>query len=275
MEFFGLIGEKLGHSLSEVIHTRMFELLSLPAAYKLMEIPKDRLHEVGQALRLLSFRGINVTIPYKELILPQLDELDASARALMAVNTVKNENGKLTGYNTDVYGLKEMLAFHHMDPAGKPVVVLGSGGAAKAALQALYELKAAQLYVASRSPEGKTSHLENTSFIGYDDLERMSGGLLLNATPVGMWPHADASPVKENVIARFDAIVDTVYNPWETRFLSMANRLDKPFCNGLYMLVAQAVRAEEIFWDKEIPQKITGTIYSEMHDRLVGYQLKQ
>jgi shikimate dehydrogenase len=233
-----------------------------------MEIPRDRLHEVGQALRLLSFRGINITIPYKEMILPQLDELDASARALMAVNTVINENGKLTGYNTDVYGLKEMLAFHHIDPAGKLAVVLGSGGAAKAALQSLYELGAAQLYVASRSPEGKTSHLPNTSFIGYDDLECISGGLLLNATPVGMWPHADACPVKDSIIARFDSVVDTIYNPWETRLLSMARNLNKTYCNGLYMLVAQAVRAEEIFWGRSIPKEITNIIYSELHGRL-------
>jgi shikimate dehydrogenase len=242
--------------------------MSLPAAYKLMEIPRDRLYEVGQALRLLSFRGINVTIPYKEQILPQLDELDASARALMAVNTVKNVNGKLTGYNTDVYGLNEMFAFHHIDPAGKEAVILGSGGAAKAALQALHELGATRLYVASRSPEGKSSHLPNTSFIGYDELERISGGLLLNATPVGMWPNADASPVRESIADRFDAVVDTIYNPWETRLLSMANRLKKPCCNGLYMLVAQAVRAEEIFWEKSIPQEITNTIYSELYDRL-------
>jgi shikimate dehydrogenase len=268
LEFFGLIGEKLGHSLSEVIHLRLFELLSLPAAYKLMEIPKDRIQEVGQALRLLSFRGINVTIPYKEMILPQLDELDVSARDLMAVNTIKNTAGKLTGYNTDVYGLKEMLAFHHIDPTGKAAVVLGSGGAAKASLQALHELGAARLYVASRSPEGKTSHLPNTSFIGYDDLERISGLLLLNATPVGMWPHADASPVKESIVNRFDAVVDTIYNPWETRLLAMARSLNKPCCNGLYMLVAQAVRAEEIFWEKSIPKEITNTIYGELYDRL-------
>ncbi len=270
MEFFGLIGEKLGHSLSDVIHTRLFELLSLPAAYKLMEIPRDRLHEVGQALRLLSFRGINVTIPYKEMILPQLDEIDASARALLAVNTVKNVNGRLVGYNTDVYGLKEMFAFHHMDPAGLAAVVLGSGGAAKAALQALHELGAAKLYVASRSPEGKTSPLPNTCYIGYEDLEHISGGLLLNATPVGMWPHGDASPVPESIVARFDAVVDTIYNPWETRLLSMARSFNKPRCNGLYMLVAQAVRAEEIFWEKSIPQDITNTIYRELYDRLAG-----
>ena len=268
MEFFGLIGEKLGHSLSEVIHTRLFELLSLPAAYKLMEIPRDSLKDVGQALRLLSFKGINVTIPYKEMILSQLDETDASARALGAVNTIKNVNGRLIGYNTDVYGLKEMLAFHGMDIAGKAAVVLGSGGAAKAALQALYELGAARLYVASRSPEGKASPLPNTCFIGYDELEHISGGLLLNATPVGMWPHGDASPVPESIAARFDAVADTIYNPWETRLLSMARSFGKPCCNGLYMLVAQAVRAEEIFWGQNIPREITGIIYRELHSRL-------
>ncbi len=268
MEFFGLIGEKLGHSLSEVIHTRLFELLSLPAAYKLMEIPRDSLKDVGQAIRLLSFKGINVTIPYKEMIVPQMDELDETAGTLGAVNTVKNENGKLIGCNTDVYGLKEMFAFHHIDPAGKPAVVLGSGGAAKAALQALYELGATQLYVASRSPEGKASHLPNTSFIGYEDLGCFSGGILLNATPVGMWPHTDASPVSEDIVSLFDAVVDTIYNPWETKLLSMARKQNKPCCIGLYMLVAQAVRAEEIFWAKTIPQGITDTIYRELFDRL-------
>ena len=268
MEFLGLIGEKLGHSLSEVIHTRLFELLSLSAAYKLMEIPRDSLKDVGQALRLLSFKGINVTIPYKEMILPQLDEMDASARALLAVNTVRNAGGRLIGYNTDVYGLKEMLAFHDMDPAGKKAVVLGSGGAAKAALQALHELGAAHVYVASRCPEGKAPPLPNTCFIGYEALESMSGGLLLNATPVGMWPHGDASPVPEDVVARFDAVVDTIYNPWETQLLSMARSFHKPCCNGLYMLVAQAVRAEEIFWEKSIPREITGIIYRELYDKL-------
>ncbi len=268
MEFLGLIGEKLGHSLSEVIHTRLFELLSLPAAYKLMEIPKDSLKDVGQALRLLSFRGINVTIPYKELVLPQLDDIDASARTLGAVNTIKNTGGKLTGYNTDVYGLKEMFAFHGIEPNGLPSVVLGSGGAAKAALQALYELGAAELYVASRSPEGKASPLPNTCFISYEALAHISGGLLVNATPVGMWPHVDASPVQEDIASRYDAVVDTIYNPWETRLLSMARSFNKPRCNGLYMLVAQAVRAEEIFWETSIPKEITNTIYRELHEKL-------
>lgn len=268
MEFFGLIGEKLGHSLSEAIHTRLFQLLSLPAAYKLMEIPRDRLDRVGDALRLLGFRGINVTIPYKEMVLPQLDAVDGSAKALGAVNTIKNEQGILTGYNTDVHGLKEMFRFHGIDPKGQAAAVLGSGGAAKAALQALFELGAGPLYVASRSPEGKTAHLKDVRFISYAELEKLSGGTLVNATPVGMWPHTEASPVTRETVARFDAVADTIYNPAATRLLSMARNQGKPCCNGLYMLVAQAVKAEEIFWGRSIPKEVTAAIYRELSDTM-------
>lgn len=268
MQLFGLMGEKLGHSLSEPIHRRLYELLHIPAAYKLMEIPKERLSGVGDAIRLLSLDGINVTIPYKEAILPQLDGIDASARPLMAVNTVKNDGGKLTGYNTDVHGLKAMLAFHGIDPKRGAAAILGSGGAAKAAIQALYELGVREIYVVSRSPQGKTAPLHGVTFIGYEELKGVSGGLLLNATPVGMWPHGDASPVPEEVVARFFAVVDTIYNPWETQLLAMARRQNKPYCNGLYMLVAQAMRAEEIFLDREIPPDVTLTIYHELSQRL-------
>ena len=270
MDFFGLIGEKLGHSLSEVIHTRLFEIESLPAAYKLMEIKREQLHEVGQAIRLLSFKGINVTIPYKELVVSQLDELDISARHLMAVNTIKNAGGRLIGYNTDVHGLKEMFRFHGIHIKGKPAVILGSGGAAKAALQALYEMGASQMVVASRSPEGKTAPFPNTSFIDYAKLQSIAGGVLLNATPVGMWPKVDASPVTADIVSLFDAVVDTIYNPWETQLLLMARDQGKPYCNGLYMLVSQAVKAEEIFWERPFPEAITNTIYHQLAERLAN-----
>ncbi len=268
MEFFGLIGEKLGHSLSEVIHTRLFELLSLPAAYKLMEIEKEQLHEVGPAIRLLHFKGINVTIPYKEWVVPQLDEIDVSARHLMAVNTIKNENGKLTGYNTDVHGLMELFHHHGIEASGKPAVVLGSGGAAKAALEALHQMGASQMFVASRSPEGKTASFPNTTYIDYLQLNDITGGVLLNATPVGMWPKVDACPVSRDIVSRFDAVVDTIYNPWETQLLTLAKGQGKPHCNGFYMLVAQAIRAEEIFWDRSFPTHITDTLYQELAIKL-------
>ncbi len=268
MRLFGLIGEKLGHSLSEPIHQRLFELLQIPAAYKLMEIPRERVSGVVDAIRLLSLDGINITIPYKEALLPQLDEIDASAKPLGAVNTVKNDGGKLTGYNTDVHGIKAMLGFHGIDPKGGAAVILGSGGAAKAAMQALFELGVQEIFVVSRSPEGKASPVPNARFISYEELHDVSGALLLNATPVGMWPHGDACPVSEDIVARFSAIADTIYNPWETQLLAMARRQNKPCCNGLYMLVAQAMRAEEIFLDRAIPAEITLTIYRELSQRL-------
>lgn len=269
MELFGLIGEKLGHSLSEVIHTRLFELLSLPAAYKLMEIKREDLQRVGPAIKLLHFRGINVTIPYKELVVPQLDEIDASAKHLMAVNTIKNENGKLIGYNTDIHGLIEMFRYHGISVKGKSAVVLGSGGAAKAALNALYEMGAGQMFVASRSPEGKTAPFPNTTYIPYSQLKEAARGVLINATPVGMWPKVDASPITKDIVSRFDAVVDTIYNPWETQLLTMAKELCKPCCNGFYMLAAQAVKAEEIFWGKVFPSHVTDTIYQQLSSELM------
>ena len=270
MEFFGLIGEKLGHSLSEKIHTRLFELLSLPAAYRLMEIPRDRLCDVGGAIRLLGLKGINVTIPYKELVISQLDTVDEYARALGAVNTIKNEGGRLVGYNTDVHGLKEMFRFHGINPAGRPAAVLGSGGAAKAAIQALAEMNAGPLYVASRSPKEKSFPQKNIRFVSYAELGGLSGGVLVNATPVGMWPHTESSPVPAEVVANFQAVADTIYNPPETRLLALAGEQGKARLNGLYMLVAQAVRAEEIFWDTAIPESITAAIYRELAHTLPG-----
>jgi shikimate dehydrogenase len=161
-----------------------------------------------------------------------------------------------------------MLGFHGIDPKGGTAAILGSGGAAKAAMQALYELGVQDIYVVSRTPQGKAASVSNARFIGYEDLQGVSGALLLNATPVGMWPHGDASPVSEETVARFSAIVDTIYNPWETQLLAMARHQNKPCCNGLYMLVAQAMRAEEIFLDRTIPSDITDLIYRELAKRL-------
>ncbi len=268
MEFFGLIGEKLGHSLSETIHARVYELLHIPAAYKCMEIERDRLSEIHQAMTLLSIRGINVTIPYKEAVIPYLDELDSLARAIGAVNTVKNESDRLTGYNTDVYGLMGLIRFHGLSAKGQSAVVLGSGGAAKAAIHALCALEARDITVVTRSPQGKTCPDPRVRFAGYDELPTLQGALLLNATPVGMWPHCDEAPAAGEDVERFASVVDMIYNPWETKLLAMAGKQNKPCANGLYMLVAQAVRAEEIFFDRDIPDPITEAIYHELSREL-------
>ena len=137
MEFYGLIGEKLGHSLSEPIHRMFFELMGLQGAYKLVEVPKDQLPGLGAAMRLIGIRGMNVTIPYKQAIMDQLDQVDEMARRVGAVNTVLLKEGQLTGYNTDVYGLRALMNRHKMPIQGATAAILGTGGVSKAALEVL------------------------------------------------------------------------------------------------------------------------------------------
>lgn len=259
-----LIGEKLGHSLSAPIHGLLFEKMGWPGAYRLQEIPKDRVDQVGDAMRLLGIRGMNVTIPYKLDIIPQLDEVDDLARRVGAVNTVLNQNGRLTGYNTDVYGLMAMLAYHGLSPKGKPCAVLGSGGAARCAAVALRQMGAPHVTVISRRPHEGESWGEKVAFAGYEALEGLAGGLLVNATPVGMYPHSDACPVTEAQMRGFDGCADLIYNPRETQFIKLAEKMQKPACTGLYMLVAQAVKAEEIWWGQMVPAPVTEEIYQHM-----------
>ena len=258
MEQFVLIGEKLGHSLSVPIHTMLFEQMGWPGAYRLMEIPKENVHQAGKTMRLMGLRGMNVTIPYKLDIIPQLDEVDDLARQVGAVNTVLNQNGKLIGYNTDVYGLTAML-----ERQG-PCAVLGSGGAARCAVVALRQMGAPHVTVISRRPHAGESWGDQVTFAGYESLENMTGGLLINATPVGMHPYPDACPVTAQQLKGFDGCADLIYNPSETRFIKLAEQMKIPACTGLYMLVAQAMKAEEIWWRRAVPAPVTEAIYQRM-----------
>lgn len=264
MEFLMLIGEKLGHSLSAPIHAMICERMGWPGAYRLQEIPKDRLAGVGEAMRLMGIKGMNVTIPYKLEIIPQLDDVDEAARQVGAVNTVLNREGTLIGYNTDVYGLTAMLERHGLSPMGKPCAVLGSGGAARCAAAALRQMGAPGVTVISRRPHAGESWGAGVAFAGYEALEGMAGGLLINATPVGMYPHSDTCPVTLRQMEGFDGMADLIYNPMETLFVKQAKALQKPACTGLYMLVAQAVKAEEIWWGQAVSACVTEEIYQHM-----------
>lgn len=264
MEFFGLLGEKLGHSLSAPIHQAVFEKMHLLGAYKLIEVPREKLSGVGEAMRLLSLRGLNVTIPYKETIIPQLDEITPFARAVGAVNTIHNDGGRLVGHNTDVYGLCAMLERFALTPTSGPCAVLGSGGAAKAAVTALTHLGATEIYIATRDITKQKTKMGTAKFITYQQLETLQGDVLINATPVGMYPSSNACPVSDQTIGNFRCIADTIYNPSETMLYKAAKLKNKPACTGLYMLICQAIRAEEIWWNIAIPAAISEEIFHDL-----------
>ena len=232
---FGLLGEKLGHSFSPQIHRAL-----TGCDYRLLPTPPG---EVEDLLGRRAFKGLNVTIPYKRTVLPLCDEVDPRAAAIGAVNTVVNRAGRLIGYNTDIDGLKYLAQRAGVDLAGKKAVILGSGGTSRTARAAAEELGAAEIVVISRKGEDN-----------YENLSRHADAqVLINTTPVGMYPSCGLSPVSLDALPRLTGVLDVVYNPLRTALLQEAEGRGLPCSCGLPMLVAQARRSAELFTGAEIP----------------------
>ena len=203
-----------------------------------------------------SFRGINVTIPYKQAVIPFLDEIDETARAIGAVNTVVNRDGKLYGYNTDLYGLTRLIRRIGLDLSGKKVLVLGTGGTSRTASYAAEKLGARVVYRVSRtSREGSLSYEEVLQ--DHTDAE-----IILNTTPCGMFPKPAEQPLSLEPFTRLEGVADAIYNPLRSRLVLDARSRGIPAEGGLYMLVAQAVRASELFLDTSYPEDLTDRIYN-------------
>jgi len=249
---FGLLGAKLGHSLSPQIHQEVFRQLGIEASYKLIEVPAEKLADIITELQK-TYRGLNVTIPHKVAVMDSLDSVAPEAKAIGAVNTVLFKAGRAEGFNTDYFGFTRLLEHNNLVPSGKEVCVLGTGGASRAVLQCVTDMQAKRITVVSRAilnvPEDIRSRYTVKT---YDDLKTVGGDLLVNCTPVGMFPKTDASPVDGAVMEHFAAAVDIIYNPAETEFMKLARRQGKPAVNGLFMLVAQAVAADEIWLERKL-----------------------
>ena len=269
MEFYGVVGEKLSHSLSPNIHNRLFELLDIEGAYKIIEIPKDNISKLGDALKVLGIKGVNVTIPYKQEVMKQLDFISKEAKSIGAINTIMLKDNKLYGYNSDYYGFGSLLRKNNIEVKNKIAVVLGAGGASKAVNAYLFDNGIKELYLVSRD---KTSEVEVDSRvkrIDYTELENIKGDILVNTTPVGMYPNVGKSVVQEDIINNFDSLVDLIYNPEWTEFLKIGRKLGKKTCDGLYMLVGQAIKSEEIWQDRLIDEEIIDKIHDELRRNII------
>lgn len=263
----GLLGEVLGHSLSPEIHRKLFEKKNISSTYELIEIPKESFKEKLPQI-LDAYDGLNVTIPYKVEVIPFLDELSEEAKTIGAVNTIAHKNGRLLGYNTDYTGFKRTLSRIGCDVSGRKAVVLGHGGASRAIIQCLFDEKASAIHVISRHPEKVDSDFlsfasaRHVDIEGYDSLPSLEDRyLLVNATPVGMYPKTGVSPIPAGQAASFPKVVDIIYNPKETKLLHDAAG---DTSNGMYMLVMQAMAAEEIWMDKSISPALAEEIAEEM-----------
>lgn len=255
MSKFALIGEKLGHSYSGVIHKRFFELTSRNnSSYELIEIPKDSLETEFKKISQ-NYRGINVTIPYKTEVMKYLTEVSPEAENMGAVNTVSFLCGSIKGYNTDYLGFRETLEQWQIDPKGKKVVILGTGGASKAALGVCRDMGAKSISFVSSS--GKNVGEYET--LTYSD--NIEGDILINCTPVGMYPNTDKSPLQK---INFDTVLDMIYNPAQTELIKRASANGSKCVNGLYMLVSQALHSEAIWQGESYRSDIARIIYDEL-----------
>ena len=233
MKKYYLLGEKLSHSYSAVIHS-FFGL-----DYSLRELPPEKLSEFVKSRK---FDGLNVTMPYKKSIVPLLDEVDGIAEKTGAVNTVLNKNGKLIGYNTDYYGMKYALEAAKITLKGKNVLILGSGGAGIVAEKLAIDEGAASVEIVSR-----------TGKLNYENIyDREKTQVIINATPVGTFPFADGAACDVSRFKNLEGAFDCVYNPFRSKFVLDAEKIGARACSGLTMLVAQAVYSEKIWGETTV-----------------------
>ncbi len=234
---YGLLGEKLGHSYSPLIHSYFGNY-----KYELVEKSPD---ELEGFIRGGDFRGLNVTIPYKKAVIPFLDELSDTAKKIGSVNTViRREDGSLFGDNTDYGGLVYTFKMSKIDPKGKKALVLGSGGASLTAIWVLRDMGAKSVTVISRRGEDNYENI----YEKHGDAE-----IIVNTTPVGMYPGNGESPVELSRFKKIYGVIDIVYNPWRTALLMQAEALGIKCKGGISMLVAQAALASELFCGTKIP----------------------
>lgn len=233
---YGLLGGRLKHSLSPQIHKYLCGY-----DYSLFEMPEN---EVENFIKDKKFSAINVTIPYKKTVMDFLDRIDKFAEKIGSVNTVKRENdGSLSGYNTDYYGFSYLLKRSKIEVKNKKTIILGSGGSAVTVNAVLSDLGADSITVISRNGEDNYQNISR-----HYDAE-----IIVNTTPVGMYPQNLESPINISKFKKAEAVIDIIYNPLKTKLLLDAEKIGIKISNGLSMLVAQAKLAAEIFTDKKIP----------------------
>ena len=251
---YGLIGEKLSHSYSKVIHESLADY-----QYELKPLNLDEFHYFMEEK---NFRAINVTIPYKRDVIPYLNIIDEKAKKIGAVNTIINKNGRLTGYNTDYDGFLYTLNYYNITIKNQKVLVLGNGGAALAVLAVLKFLEASEIIIVKHKTEPGTITYEEAKTL-YSD-----ASVIINTTPVGMYPNVDASPIDLSYYHSLTAVVDLIYNPITTKLLSQARELEIKAVGGLMMLVTQAKFAAELFCNRKLSENVVEPIVQKIEEEL-------
>ena len=250
-KIFGILGRPVAHSLSPAMHNAAFRHLGINAVY--VAFPVTDLAQAVSGLRALGIGGVSVTIPFKEEIIPCLDELDPQAAAIGAVNTVVNRDGHLTGYNTDWLGAMTALTAK-ISLKGQHVLILGAGGASRAIaygiIQAGGRVSLTDLDAARAAALGQDL---GAQAIPLEALDRCDAAILVNATPVGMTPDVDGIAINPDLLGRFQVVMDIVYQPLTTRLLREARARGAATIDGLQMLIHQGAAQFELWTGREAP----------------------
>ena len=250
MKKYGCIGKKLTHSFSKEIHARLADY-----AYELIELSEE---DIQPFFEKKDFEAINVTIPYKQTVIPYLDWVSDIALRIGAVNTIVNRDGKLCGYNTDYYGMKALIERVGIDLQGKKVLVLGTGGTSRTARVVAADMGASEILTVSRK-KGADSITYEEAVTLHKDAE-----IIINTTPSGMYPDCESKPIDISAFDRAEGVIDAVYNPLRTNLVLDARERGIKAEGGLYMLVMQAVVAVEKFLDKEISKDIADRVFASI-----------
>ncbi len=282
----GLVGDPVEHSLSPLLHRLLIEALGLNCCYHAFRVQSRDLPAAVAGLRALGVMGVNVTIPHKEAIVPLLDAVAPEARALGAVNVVVNDGGRLVGANTDVVGISRALRRHGVSLEGKEAVVLGAGGAARAAVWAMAQEGARRIYVHARSAAKGEELVRGLTSSGLSapvralpwetralDRSLARADVVVNATPVGMWPRHDESPLPPGLLCPGVVVFDLVYNPLRTPLVREAEKTGAHAIVGLDMFIFQGVEAMAL-WTGRRPteeEELWPRLRARLSEELASY----
>lgn len=265
---FGVLGESLPHTLSPEIHAYLLAQQQISGTYEKYEMNREALAGLFSWMDTQQITGLNVTIPYKEVLYRMVDVLDDAAKEIGAVNTIWRKDGISYGYNTDYIGVTSMFEKAGVDLAGKDIVILGSGGACRALIYGFHQKGAKTITVSARNESAKCALKKSFPYIALGRLDDIpAGDILINTTPVGMYPNMGVSPVGTEVLTRFQIAADIVYNPLVTEFLRLARENGLQIVTGLMMLVDQAIGSEEIWLQKKLDYHMGDDIHDELAKR--------
>lgn len=255
---YGLLGKSLKHSISPAIHSRFGN-----AQYRLYETD-----DLEKFMTDKSFNGCNVTLPYKESVIPFLNEIDELAEKCQSVNTIINRRGTLIGYNTDYYGFHAMLKYYQVNPKGKNVLLLGNGGVSKTCEVVLKDLGAQDIKKLCRN-------VKQDNEINFDEIDSvLKYDIIVNTTPVGMYPHNDDDLLIDlSMFTHTTHVIDLIYNPLRSKLILQAEELGMIGINGMYMLIMQAKKSHELFFNTTVSTEKANQIFFQIYSKNINLVL--